>query len=87
MKLNAKKFGKIFAEPNRPKPAEPRTEPKFLSLPNFNNNRFVMITMFKFISCYLMNIYVKPVRLNFCAKIIGKLAPSKSSLLSWINFF
>ena len=38
MKLNAKKFGKIFAEPNRLKPAEPRTEPKFRSLPNPNPN-------------------------------------------------
>ena len=33
MKLNDKKFGKIFAEPNRPKSAEPRTEPKFRSFP------------------------------------------------------
>ena len=31
MKLNAKKFGKIFA-----KPAEPQTEPKFRSLPSCN---------------------------------------------------
>ena len=38
MKLNAKEFGKIFAEPNRPKPAEPRTEP------NRNFGRFRGLT-------------------------------------------
>ena len=41
MKLNNKKFGKSSAkflpnrtEPNLPKSAEPRTEPKFRSLPS-----------------------------------------------------
>ena len=34
MKLNDKKFGKIIAEPNLLKSAEPRTEPKFRSLPS-----------------------------------------------------
>ena len=34
MKLNDKNFGKIFAEPNLPKSAEPRTEPKFRSFLN-----------------------------------------------------
>ena len=34
MKLNDKKFGKIIAEPNLPQSAEPRTEPKFRSLPS-----------------------------------------------------
>ena len=43
MKLNAKKFGKIFAEPNRPTPAEPRTEPKFRSLPIFNYPFFLCL--------------------------------------------
>ena len=38
MKLNDKKFDKIFAEPNLPKSAEPRTEPKFRSLPKPNPN-------------------------------------------------
>ena len=37
MKLNDRKFGKIFAEPNLPKSAEPRTEPKFRSLPSLND--------------------------------------------------
>ena len=31
MKLNDKKFGKIFAEPNLPKSAEPRTEISVIS--------------------------------------------------------
>ena len=41
MKLNATKFGKssvkLFAEPNRPKPTEPRTEP------NRNFGRFLVL--------------------------------------------
>ena len=43
MKLNDKKFGKIFAEPNMPKSAEPRTEPKFRSFPSTYSGKICFV--------------------------------------------
>ena len=38
IKLNDKKFGKIFAEPNRTCQNQPNPEPKFRSFPTLDNN-------------------------------------------------
>ena len=42
-----KKFGKIFAEPNQPKSAEPRTEPKFRSLPRTETTKISALDLYK----------------------------------------